>query len=64
MENRDERRRIEEEMKRQGLPKERYDKVKDRIHRDKKGGLKGKKGDLTLDEIRDIIDDIIGKIWG
>jgi hypothetical protein len=44
---------------------DKYPKVEKRIHDQKeKGDPKGKGGDLTLDEIRDIIEDIIKRVWG
>lgn len=44
---------------------DKYPKVKKRIHAQKeKGDPKGKGDGLTSDEIRDIIEDIIGQIWG
>ncbi len=56
--NKEERKRIENLMRRRGLPKEHYPKVRDRIHKDKIPKGNRKNPDWEWDDIIDIIDEI------
>ncbi len=56
--NKEERKRIEDLMRRIGLPKEHYPKVRDRIHKDKIPKGNRKNPDWEWDDIIDIIDEI------